>query len=302
MTLPASGTIAMSDVNVELGAASTTARSLNDSAVRTLFGVASGTISMSNGYGKANNFTLTATISASQGTYNVRNAAVAAGWDGVKPLVCNITVNSGVALTGTGTGTSAGFVVSNLPTSTTVNLYNYGYIRGYGGAGGTGWDGTRPAGSTTGVGGSNNRPNYYSGGPYAYTNGSVGGPAIFIDSNITFNITNYGTINGGGGGAGGQGANNSAGGNGGNGGLAIQRTSTNTIYFNNQNGTFGGGGGGGAGWGNRYNASTIGGGIGQNAYTASAESGTSLGVNGVAGTLLTSTGSTLITGVGTFNL
>ena len=302
MTLPASGAISLYDVNIEMGVSGTATRTMNDSTTRTLFGVASGTISMSNGYGKANNFTLTATISASQGTYNVRNAAVAAGWDGVKPLVCNITVNSGVALTGTGTGTSAGFVVSNLPTPTTVNLYNYGYIRGYGGAGGTGWSGTRQAGTTAGVGGSNPGPNYYSGGPYSYTNGSVGGPAIYIDSNISFTITNYGTINGGGGGAGGQGANNQAGGNGGNGGVAIQKSSTNTITLSNQNGTFGGGGGGGAGWGNRYNASTIGGGIGQNAYTASAQSGTSLGANGVAGAVVTSSATKLITGIGSYSL
>lgn len=54
MALPASGSISMNQVNVELGAAGTTQRSLNDAAVRTLFGVASGQISMSNGWGKSN--------------------------------------------------------------------------------------------------------------------------------------------------------------------------------------------------------------------------------------------------------
>jgi len=51
MTLPVSGPISFCDVNVELGLTSTDPLSLNDAAVRTLFGVASGAISMSDGYG-----------------------------------------------------------------------------------------------------------------------------------------------------------------------------------------------------------------------------------------------------------
>ena len=47
------GTISMSDVNTELGLASTATISLNDAAVRTLAGVASGTISMDNLRGKS---------------------------------------------------------------------------------------------------------------------------------------------------------------------------------------------------------------------------------------------------------
>lgn len=53
MTLPASGPISMANVNTELQRSSTTTVSLNDTIVRTLFGVPSGQISMSNGYGKA---------------------------------------------------------------------------------------------------------------------------------------------------------------------------------------------------------------------------------------------------------
>lgn len=48
------GTISMSDVNTELGLTSTATISLNDAAVRTLAGVASGTISMDNLRGKSN--------------------------------------------------------------------------------------------------------------------------------------------------------------------------------------------------------------------------------------------------------
>lgn len=48
------GTISMSDVNTELGRSSTANISLNETAVRTLAGVASGTISMDNLRGKSN--------------------------------------------------------------------------------------------------------------------------------------------------------------------------------------------------------------------------------------------------------
>ena len=53
MALPASGAISLSQVNVELGLASTTVINMNQATVRTLFGVPSGAISMSNGYGKS---------------------------------------------------------------------------------------------------------------------------------------------------------------------------------------------------------------------------------------------------------
>jgi len=54
MALPSSGSISLNQVNVELNRSGTQQISLGESAVRTLFGVASGTISMSDGYGKSN--------------------------------------------------------------------------------------------------------------------------------------------------------------------------------------------------------------------------------------------------------
>jgi hypothetical protein len=53
MALPSSGEITMNQVNVELGLSGTASISLNDAAVRGLAGVASGTISLYNLYGKS---------------------------------------------------------------------------------------------------------------------------------------------------------------------------------------------------------------------------------------------------------
>ena len=53
MTLQSSGPISLGNVAVELGRTSTTTTSLGEAAVRTLAGVASGPVSLSNLYGKS---------------------------------------------------------------------------------------------------------------------------------------------------------------------------------------------------------------------------------------------------------
>ena len=68
MTLPASGTISMSQVSVELGRSSTATTSLGETAVRTLAGVSSGAIAMSNLYGKSAGPSWTPNGGASAGT------------------------------------------------------------------------------------------------------------------------------------------------------------------------------------------------------------------------------------------
>lgn len=56
MTLPANpGSISMAQVNTELGLSATALITLNDAAVRNLFGKPSGGISMSDGWGKSSN-------------------------------------------------------------------------------------------------------------------------------------------------------------------------------------------------------------------------------------------------------
>jgi hypothetical protein len=53
MTLPATGTITLNAVNTELTQSATAYVTLNDTNIRSLFGVPTGTIYMSNGYGKS---------------------------------------------------------------------------------------------------------------------------------------------------------------------------------------------------------------------------------------------------------
>lgn len=65
MALPTSGAISMSQVNTELGKAADAAVSMNDTDVRTLAGVSSGAISMSNLHGKSSLQPPTVTLASS---------------------------------------------------------------------------------------------------------------------------------------------------------------------------------------------------------------------------------------------
>lgn len=70
MALQSSGAISINNINVELGKAGTTTSSLGQSDFRTLAGVASGAISMSNFYGKSNWTLVTGTYASNTFTTN----------------------------------------------------------------------------------------------------------------------------------------------------------------------------------------------------------------------------------------
>jgi len=173
MALPSSGSISLGQVNTELGVSATSTRSLNDTTTRNLFGVGSGTISLSQGYGKANQFAFT--ISSNQTNANLRTLAVNAGWNQSSKVVA--TIDSGVYISSNSTSTPALTIIGSFPGS--VDLINNGTIVGDGGNGGTG-------------GGAS--------GPIA---GGSGGTALEVS--VAVSITNNGIIAGGGGGGGGGG-------------------------------------------------------------------------------------------------
>lgn len=173
----------------------------------------SGEISLSQFYGAKKAFVFNATISSSTLNYNLKNAAIAAGWNQTDPLIATVTINSGVYVGSSSTGTYAFSTGSSFPAGSTLTLTNNGYIVGCSGAGGTG------------------KGNLYNSTVVAGSAGGGGGHALLAQAYIT--IYNYGYIAGGGGGGGGA-------------GHAIS-TAPNGKSVDNMSGG-GGGGGGGAGW------------------------------------------------------
>jgi hypothetical protein len=169
------GTTTGQSIEIENGGNGTTQISLNDTAVRTLAGVTTpgSTIIMpTNFYGKANAFTLT--ISSNTSDANLASLATTAGWNGTSLL--NATINAGVVVSASSTGSYGLTVNGSFPAG--VTLTNNGYILGMGGSGGTG-------------------------GRYAKGSaGNSGGTAFLISSAITVNNAS-GVIGGGGGGGGG---------------------------------------------------------------------------------------------------
>jgi hypothetical protein len=140
-------------------------------------------------------FNLTITLSSNQTSYNLRTAAIAAGWTATNKLNAVLNVNSGVSLIGTGDTTSSGLVLANLVEGSIVRLNNSGTIYSAGGAGGyTGIGGIyQQAGNVAGIGtgGSNGYNPYGDSGGYPGITGSPGGvgsSAIYCDSNIILNI------------------------------------------------------------------------------------------------------------------
>lgn len=147
-----------------------------------------------------NVFVYNTTIAAMTTNYNMRSAAIAAGWNQVVPLQMGVTIAGGVVIGSTSTGAYAFDTGASYPSGSSLALINNGYIVGAGGAGGMG----------------NATAAQQGGGPGA--GGDGGGPALLAQAALTIN--NTGTIGGGGGGGGGggNGTQGSSGGTAGGGG------------------------------------------------------------------------------------
>ena len=176
MALPSTGQISMSQVNTELGLATSTLISLNQSSVRTLAGISTGQIAMSDLWGKSSQTIII--ISANQTNLDLRTYALANGWDGSAALV--ITINSGIIINSVSSGSPALTVTGSFPSG--VTIVNNGGIYGKGSDG--------AAGGSGGAGAVNNADS-----------ATAGGTALSVTTAVS--ITNNGTIAGGGGGGGG---------------------------------------------------------------------------------------------------
>jgi hypothetical protein len=191
-------------IALELGLSPTATISLNDTAVRTLFGTASGAINMNTAHGKANEFRFT--IDSDTANFDAYPAAMTAGWNGTSKL--NVIINSGVYVYSLSTGTPALTVSGSFPGG--VQLINSGIIVGRGGNGGTGGNGSNGPSATAG------------------TTGFGGGTALSVSVALSVDNTS-GTIAGGGGGGGGGGgfsagvgrSTQAASGSGGSGGIGV---------------------------------------------------------------------------------
>lgn len=162
-------------------------------------------------------FIFTVVISSNTYNYNIKAAAISAGWDQAVPLIANITINSGVVVGSTSTSVAAFATGTTFPAGSTLTLTNNGTIQGMGGAGGYG-----AVSYNAGAGGAgglalyathsltvDNTSGYILGGGGG---GGGGSKVLFMsgDKSPTCSVDGYG----GGGGGGGRGFNGGAGGSG----------------------------------------------------------------------------------------
>jgi hypothetical protein len=145
-------------------------------------------------------FNFNPTIAATTTNYNLYGAARAAGWDGVAPLTATVTINGGVYVGGTTTGSYAFATGSGFPAQTTLKLINNGALVGKGGDGGS-W----------GIVGGGGGPALYAQYPIAvFNNGTIAGGGGGGGGSNRASVRNV--LAGGAGGGGGQGYGTSAGG------------------------------------------------------------------------------------------
>lgn len=168
-------------------------------------------------------FVFTPTISADTSNYNLKAAAIAAGWDQVTPLLATVTVNAGIVLSATATSGYGFDTGATFPAGTVLTLICQGYICGMGGAGGSGGINGKGQGIV----------------------GLTGGAALSAQYAISIDALG-GTIAGGGGG-GGRGTGSSAAGGGGRSGRTNSSGANAGTFSSGGNGASGGGGAGGSG-------------------------------------------------------
>ena len=237
MALQTSGSISLSDINVELENSQTQIISLNDTRVRTLLNVSSGAISLNDAYGKSNRVQINYIISSNSQQLSLSPTTFTNYVAGKSDII--ITVNSGVYVWSDSTSVAGLTINGGLNAGDTLKLVNNGYIIGKGGQGGD----------------AINFPYYGPNAPAA----TSGGPALSIFNNITIDNLSY-IAGGGGGGAGNRslpesgvlcgGGGGAGGGNGGrgsnNGGFRQGTGGTGgSIGNSGGNGTRPAGGGGG---------------------------------------------------------
>lgn len=137
-------------------------------------------------------FVVNLTVLTDSFNFNMKAAAINAGWNQITPLSMTVTVNSGIKI-GSTTASSVSFDTDQgFPVGSNLNLINNGSILGIGGEGGIGTDGYRDqteASTGTVI-------------IYPTTRGFKGGTSL--QAQVPLNVTNNGVIAGGGGGGSGN--------------------------------------------------------------------------------------------------
>ncbi len=187
MTLPTSGLLRATDINVELGRASNTTMRLGEDKVRGLARKPNGKVAYSDMHGKEAPTGIVAPYPPNITTYNLNMAAYARnnGWDGVSPIDFQLIIPASTNI-GSTSSTAPAIETGVWPAGSNLTLVVNGQVLGCGGTGGAhGYE----ARGQTGNGAA----------------GAAGGNAINMSYPLT--IVNNGNIFAGGGGGGGGGTN-----------------------------------------------------------------------------------------------
>lgn len=223
MAIPGSGPLKISEIATEFGDTAPNSMSeyyrggslVPDAPANTSIPT-SGAIGIGDFYGATNRVAVPLTISANTQNYNVYTQASASPLYTAGIADVTLTIQPGVVVGSSSTGTYALNVPNAFTAGDTVTIVNNGVVQGRAGNGGGG-------GSNPGVSGNGGSPG---------SAGGTGGNAVYV--NFATTLTNNGTLAGGGGGGGGGGA----------GVKSFPNPKSPTIF------QYGGGGGGGGGAGN----------------------------------------------------